>query len=200
MAWIITALVICIIVILLLILNVRIRVYYRYQKTNHFITVDIYYIRLRIIHRKLILNDESQKEKTSILDMLEEMDLEDYKDMKQVVQTVIPSFKEVKKIIKMMMKSIVIHQLSWRTDFGTGDAASTGIMSGGVWMMKGTVVSFFHELSNLSCQPKLSVTPHFQQRGLYSEIDCIVSIRLGKAIHTGLRLLRNSNFNKEIYT
>lgn len=163
-------------------------------------TVDIYYIRLRIIHRKIVLNDQSQEEKTSILDIIEEIDVKDFKDLKQVIQTIVPSFKETKKIIKMMMKSIVIHQLSWRTDFGTGNATSTGIMSGGVWMMKGTLVSFIHELSNLSCQPKISVTPHFQQRGLYSEIDCIVSIRLGKAIHTGLRILRNINLNKEVYT
>jgi hypothetical protein len=98
-----------------------------------------------------------------------------------------------------MIKSISFHELKWITHFGTGDASSTGALAGGLWAIKGTMIGFLFEQTEWRVQPKISVTPHFQQRGLYSEVDCIITIRLGKAIRTARRVMRNLKVKKEVY-
>ncbi|MFS0673088.1 DUF2953 domain-containing protein [Ornithinibacillus sp. 179-J 7C1 HS] len=202
MLWIIIGSLLLILFFILITLKLKIRFYYRYQEEKHFIAVEVFYIRMRILHREMNLSEQSQNGYSNLTEVLQDMDKEDLKDFKERAFNILPQLKNAKKMLTIMMNSIIFHRLNWKTHFGLGDAASTGIAAGGIWMFKGTLLGFFYERSNLLCKPEISVTPHFQQKGLYSEIDCIVSISLGKAIHTSLRIVQNIKFykKKEVYT
>ncbi|GGA82224.1 DUF2953 domain-containing protein [Ornithinibacillus halotolerans] len=200
MGWIITIVVLIILFVILLLFHLKIRIQYIFQKNNHHIVIHIYYLKLRILHRKIKLDEQAPDESEFILDLYEKLkDESGRKELKELVEDVISQIKDTANILFILLKSITIHQLIWKTHIGTGDASSTGILSGGVWMIKGTLVGTLNELTHLKSNPQISVIPHFQQRGLYSEVDCIVSIRLGKAIQRALYISRKISMN-EVYS
>ncbi len=200
MTWVIASLTLLILIVIVLILKLKIRIYYCYQKNNHHLLIDVYLAKLRMFQRKVNLSEHTPKDYSKLVDVLQDMKDEEFVGLKNLLNNAIEQIKEAQKMLRIMMSSIVFHHFSWKTHFGTGDASSTGIVIGGVWMMKGTLLGAVYDLSNFKCEPTLMVTPHFQQKGLYSEVDCMVSIRLGKAIQTAVRLIRNSNVNREAYS
>jgi hypothetical protein len=200
MTWIIASLTLVLLIVIILILKLKIRIYYCYQKNNHHLQINVYLVKLRVFQRKVNLSQHAPKDYSKLVDLFQDMKEEEFVGVKQLLNNAIEQMKEAKRMLLIMMSSIVFHHFTWKTHFGTGDASSTGVATGGVWMIKGTLLGAVYELSNFKCEPKLMVTPHFQQKGFYSEVDCMVSIRLGKAIHTAVRLIRNSNVNREVYS
>jgi hypothetical protein len=66
---------------------------------------------------------------------------------------------------------------------GTGDAASTGVVTGALWGIWGAL----HPLLPPRCQSRICVQPHFNQRELSLRAQCIFQFKLGHIIFTGLR-------------
>jgi hypothetical protein len=94
------------------------------------------------------------------------------------------------KIIKKFLQKVSITKIEWDTVFGIGDAAQTGIFVGVGWSVKGCILGIVSQYMNLKAQPKISITPLFQQ--LYSEtkIECIFHFRVGNAMLAGIRLVK----------
>lgn len=195
MIWMIIFIALAIIIFVLLLLPLKVKIYYCFQKNNHHLLLTIYYARIRVIHRKLELSgDDTEELSFSVLfDFLQDVTEEKMTGIKVIIKTIFQQLKLAKDILTTMLNKITIQELNWKTHIGTGDASTTGLVTGGVWMIKGGLLGVFYELSNFDCKPNLAITPHFQQRGLFSEVDCIVTIRLGKAIYTALYIIRNAN-------
>src|SRR5699024_2298296 len=83
------------------------------------------------------------------------------------------------------------------THIGTGDASTTGIAAGGVWITKGMIVGFISQQSNLVCRPNTTVKTYFQYKYIQTNIHCIVSIRIGQAITVFLKAMRKDAVQKE---
>jgi hypothetical protein len=199
MVWLIILCILLLLIVILLLFQLKIRIQYCFQKNNHHIVLHVYYMKIRVFHRKINFNEYAIDE-TELMNIIQDFKTKDKKfNVKDMFRNGMSQLKNARNIMLILIKSISIQKLSWITHFGTGEASSTGTLAGGVWMVKGTLVGLLYEQTEMSCQPKISVIPHFQQKGLYTEVDCIVSIRLGKAIHTGMHLLRNLNM-KEVYT
>jgi len=98
------------------------------------------------------------------------------------------SLKGIKQFLPSLFRNLSIHKFNWMTEGGTGEASSTGIAGGAVWAVKGSIVSYLAEKSNLKCQPKVHFQPYFQQECFNTSLECMVSIRLGKAIHAFLNM------------
>jgi hypothetical protein len=93
-------------------------------------------------------------------------------------------------IVSKFIKRIVIKHFEWHSLVGVGDAAHTGIITGALWMLKGSVVGMLSNFLRLKEMPILSVTPHFQMAILQTHITCIFQFRIGYAILAGLKLIK----------
>lgn len=193
MAWIIILIVFVMVVFILLMLHLKIKIYYCFQKNNHHLMLSVYYTRLRLLHRKIDLNGSDQEEISFLLEFLQDVNEEKITGIKDIFINIIQQFKLAKYIVTTMLNKITLQELNWKTHIGTGDASTTGLVTGGVWMIKGGLLGVVYELSNVDCKPNLAITPHFQQKGVFSEVDCILTIRLGKAIYTVMHIIRNAN-------
>ncbi|MFD1851876.1 DUF2953 domain-containing protein [Oceanobacillus bengalensis] len=100
------------------------------------------------------------------------------------------NFKKGNKAITTLLNRTKLHQLDWSTNIGTGEASSTGIISGVIWAIKGSILGYIIEKIRLGCQPAVRVNPFFQQACFQTNIDCMFSIRLGQAIHGILKVIR----------
>ncbi|MFS0775676.1 DUF2953 domain-containing protein [Neobacillus sp. 3P2-tot-E-2] len=93
-------------------------------------------------------------------------------------------------IVSKFIKRIVIKHFEWHSLVGVGDAAHTGIITGALWTLKGSVVGMLSNFLRLKEMPILSVTPHFQMAILQTHITCIFQFRIGYAILAGLKLIK----------
>jgi Protein of unknown function (DUF2953) len=93
-------------------------------------------------------------------------------------------------IIRKFIKRIVIKHFEWHSLVGVGDAAHTGIITGALWTLKGSVVGMLSNVLRMKEMPILSVTPHFQMAILQTHITCIFQFRIGYAIFAGLKLIK----------
>ncbi|MED1203190.1 DUF2953 domain-containing protein [Heyndrickxia acidicola] len=94
------------------------------------------------------------------------------------------------KIFKKFLKTIRIKKFEWHTLVGLGDAASTGVLTGAVWTMKGGILAFLSHYMKMKAKPNCSVVPSFQIPVSQTFLTCIFKIRIGNAILTGFKVLK----------
>lgn len=95
------------------------------------------------------------------------------------------------KIVKRFLRGISIHDFSWRSRFGVGDAAATGTLVGAVWGVKGSTLGIITHYMKLKTDPILEVHPNFQQLTSHTEVSCMFSFRLGYAIVAALQIVKH---------
>lgn len=93
-------------------------------------------------------------------------------------------------IIKKFISRISIHKLEWKTVIGVGDAAQTGMATGVLWSLKGSLVGILSVYTKLKAKPDLAITPFFQEVFLRTSVICIFSFRIGHAILGALRVVK----------
>lgn len=94
----------------------------------------------------------------------------------------------IKSAIKYITRKTVIKNLNLKFKLGTGDAAETGILYGVAWIVIGSIMTFAGNYLNI-IEPRIAVVPIFNQVQLRTELSCIISIRLGHIINTGIRII-----------
>lgn len=82
-----------------------------------------------------------------------------------------------------------INQWRWYSQIGTGDAASTGIVTGFAWSTKGMVVGVVGEYMHIIDIPVLKITPVFQGKSFASKCELTASFRIYRSIITAIMLL-----------
>lgn len=87
-------------------------------------------------------------------------------------------FKDVyKKNSTKIRKTINATKIHFNIEFGTGDAAKTGILTGAVWAGIYNVISFISRLIRIT-EPKVNVSPEFNQRLCSFDGECIIKARV----------------------
>ncbi|MGB9804524.1 DUF2953 domain-containing protein, partial [Desulfofundulus sp.] len=91
--------------------------------------------------------------------------------------------------LKFLLKHAELRRLEWRTIIGLFDAACTGIAAGGLWSIKGMVLTALYRLVNRkSALPEVAVVPYFTGSSFGLLIHCIFTIRLGHIMVTAMKL------------
>lgn len=93
-------------------------------------------------------------------------------------------------IVRKFLQRMSIKQFEWHSLIGLGDAAHTGMITGALWTVKGSVVGLLSRYLKLKEMPNLSVTPHFQFTVIQTRLTCIIQFRIGYAILAGLKLIK----------
>lgn len=100
------------------------------------------------------------------------------------------NMNELYKVVKKSLKKVRITQLVWKSAIGTGDAATTGIISGVGWGFKGTVIGMLSYYFSLKVQPQLEIRPIFNRKISNTYVKCIFQVRAGQAILAGLKIFK----------
>lgn len=97
-----------------------------------------------------------------------------------------PSIIRMKNDVTSNLRNIYVHHIAWTTHIGCGEAYATGLVLGPMWTVKGIVIGFIsRHVNGLSASNvHLLIEPYFTEEKLQSEVNCIGSIRIGKAIYT----------------
>ncbi|TYS19939.1 DUF2953 domain-containing protein [Rossellomorea vietnamensis] len=126
------------------------------------------------------------KEKDKLKKETPEEMLASIKDFRELLQHV----AGLHRIVRSFMKKVKIGDVKWQTVFGTGDAASTGTMTGLMWGAKGGVIGVMSNYMQLQSKPQLAVIPSFQKALIQTEFSCIITFRVGHAILAGIKLIK----------
>lgn len=101
-----------------------------------------------------------------------------------------------RQMLGLILQKVKLHYLTWKTEGGTGDAASTGTSAGGLWAVKGIITGMIANTVHMESKPVIQVTPHFQKLYFQSYLDCMVSIQIVQAIHIMFKIIRLFIFTK----
>ena len=127
-----------------------------------------------------------------------------FKKTKELLEKVV----NLQVIVRKFFQKVTIKKLEWDSFIGVGDAAYTGMATGALWAVKGSIVGLLSHYLRLQEMPHLSVTPHFQAAVIQTRITCMFQFRIGHAILAGLKLIKfwkggkpqlksNNNFKNE---
>lgn len=90
--------------------------------------------------------------------------------------------------LKYITGKTEIKNFNLRFTLGTGDAAETGVLYGIAWIVIGNIMTLTRSYLNI-IKPRIVVVPIFNQVQLSVDFSCIISMRLGHIINTGIRVI-----------
>jgi hypothetical protein len=93
------------------------------------------------------------------------------------------------KWVKSLLSHIKCNKLRWDTRIGVGDAAQTAVATGVIWGLKASLIGYICQYIRLETNPRIYVSPQFNDTHFSTEALCIANIRTGYAISAGLLLL-----------
>jgi hypothetical protein len=107
-------------------------------------------------------------------------------DIKEITQHIVG----LHKITRKFLRKVRIKKLEWHSQFGIGDAAHTGLLTGAAWAIKGGVIGLLSQYMKLQTTPVVTITPEFNQFCSRTKLKCIFQFRIGQAILAGIQFIK----------
>lgn len=107
-------------------------------------------------------------------------------DTKELVSHIV----SLHRIIRNFLGRISIRKLEWHTVVGIGDAAHTGMLTGAIWAVKGSIIGLISHYIKLKAVPDITITPHFQYAISQTAFSCMIHFRVGHAMLAGIKLIK----------
>lgn len=108
-------------------------------------------------------------------------DVKDDESFFQKVKNAYNTFCAFKKAYKSnsgkIRKAIFAKKINLHINFGTGDAMTTGIITGTLWSGVYNVLSFVSKLITIA-EPNIDVIPNYNEEGYSIKCECIITSRL----------------------
>ena len=99
--------------------------------------------------------------------------------------------KQFKKWILSTCDHIEVNQLRWETSFSLEDAATTGIATGYLWMLKSIVIQWLTRLFTFREHPCYIVHPTFDERNFVTYFQMKVACRIFHLLQSLIMLIVN---------
>ncbi|MBP1915377.1 hypothetical protein J2Z23_002335 [Lederbergia galactosidilyticus] len=113
------------------------------------------------------------------------------------VKNIPRNIRPFRRIINQFLMKIKINQFEWKTTIGLGDAADTGVATGVIWSLKGTLISWLRNYLSFLKNPVLIVQPNYQQTAFESNFQCMMKIKVGNAMVTAYKLAKEWKKHKK---
>ncbi|MDL4841339.1 DUF2953 domain-containing protein [Aquibacillus rhizosphaerae] len=192
MIWLFIIVIVILLFILILLTKIHTDIHYKYQlNVINTINIKVKIIGITIMSKEIPLLEIDEFQDDTNHNETNDTTSDDFITTLHKYKYIIRRTIESKPILLKHLSKVNIHQIEWRTSFGTGDASVTGLLSGVVWAVKGYIIGLIVNCMNVRTSPKIMVTPLFQQKQSYTELKCIASIRLGQAIYAIIQLARH---------
>jgi hypothetical protein len=95
---------------------------------------------------------------------------------------------QVNRAMSYMLSKLRIADLSLIYKIGAGDAALTAFICGLSWIVIGSVLSVVYNFLKVTTKD-IVVAPVFDNEAFSIELGCIITLKLGHIINTGIKLL-----------
>ncbi|MED4130041.1 DUF2953 domain-containing protein [Shouchella miscanthi] len=199
--WIVLPLIILLVILLIvLFIPIKIHIRYAHHQQDDLLTLYVYVIGLKVytlevpvIHvnastqtvtveeeEESIFNDKKKKKKWGI---------ESLKKYIKMAKRLAAHFPKLKQLAYRFLGKVTCKHVTWKTEFGTGDAAKTAQLAGLIWTIKSMCLGWVQTKVNWKGEKRLEVTPHFQMKGYRMFLSCIVTFTLWHAMTTLLLLV-----------
>lgn len=151
--------------------------------------VDVPYIRVADNSPAIITKEKVHKKGSSSMqkghhsmeDLFRTMD-----DVKNIAIQVV----KLHKIVKAFLKRVHMKKFNWFTEVGTGDAASTGVLVGVLWSIKGGILTVLSNYLLMQRPPQMAIYPDFHRLASKTEITCMLQFRIGYAMLAGIKFIK----------
>jgi hypothetical protein len=97
---------------------------------------------------------------------------------------------EYQDVLHYLTRVLRIKHFRWVINFGTGDPATTGFLTGLLWSLESNVYVRARRMLHAAAKPELSVVPDFQAKLLHVDFNCIFAAHFGHIIIVGYKLLK----------
>jgi len=97
--------------------------------------------------------------------------------------------KPYDRVIRNLIHTVRLEKFEWNSSVGTGDAASTGVATGGLWAFKGGVVGWISKRVHFTARPLITVSPDFRVTTFQTHLSCIARCAIGHAIIAVVKLV-----------
>lgn len=174
--------------------RIFITISYLYTSENQTLKIIVTFYRMNIFKKEIEFSDILDEQIQS-----KQLILNNINDFKSKVKKIIYQLDQITSLVKAFRKSISIHKLSWHTTIGIEQANITGVSVGGLWGIKGIILSILKENTLLRRKPQISITPIYNQTLFHTEFNCIGSIKVGKAIFVFFRAVRINELNHKVF-
>lgn len=132
----------------------------------------------------LKLNTEVEKNEDELIQ--ENKTIVTFEEMKKTVRKVKYYLKHYDSAIEYVFEKMKISDFLWITEFGIGNAAVTGLLSGILWSVKSQLITIMR--NNITCNKvTLNVIPKFNKESFKTTIHCIISTKIGYIIIAAIK-------------
>lgn len=118
------------------------------------------------------------------------IDKKDIKEMLGKFQSITSEFKDDGDLGKELLNLLRIHDIKWTTTLGLEEAPLTAFATGMVWTLKYNLIGRLMDYLKGMERPTVDVRPAYQKFMFQTHIKCMITFRLGKAIHAAYRIAK----------
>lgn len=148
-------------------------------------------IRLKTEKKKKEKPEKNEKKK-------EKLSVKKYIDTaKKTMEAYNRSKDEIAEIIGDITKKVSFSEIVFLVDFGTGNAASTGIMTGAVWSATDIFVCVIDRIFGVE-KFNVNVTPFFDKKVFKGKFKSILKLRLWNIMSILRKIMKVINIFKEL--
>ncbi|MBJ8028413.1 DUF2953 domain-containing protein [Bacillus cereus group sp. N21] len=192
MKWLVIGIGILLLLILLILLSkISLKVTFLYSEIEKQCLFQVKIWMIRYTFDVLERMEKQQKKTEQKIEKAEKDGGMENKIMAQLdsIGELIKKLQEIHTILKGFLKKVKINSWKWHSQIGTGDAASTGIVTGYAWGTKGMAAGILGQYTHVIDIPDFEITPVFQGKGFASRCELTASFRIYRAAVAGVKLL-----------
>ncbi|EOR23801.1 DUF2953 domain-containing protein [Niallia alba] len=190
--------------VLLCFLKLTIHIRYYHKKDNDDLKIEVRALFGLIKYKKTIPLIKIDNDSPTLV-MEEETEIKGKKDTTEETKQYSPSdllnflsnSKELlnhvvqfHRIVRSFLAKLTIRNIEWSSIVGLGDAAHTGMVSGAIWAVKGSIIGIISNYMKLRDMPKINIYPHFQGVASETLFSCMIQFRIGHAMMAGIKLVK----------
>lgn len=153
-------------------------------------TFEVPEIKLNVAEKKIELKEET-KGAGNVKKKRSKITVSSIKQGYRSFHRLVLHVKDFYQTIKRFLKKVNVSEVSWHTQIGLGDAASTAMASGLLWAVKGNGLGVLSHFVNLKGVPKIQVIPVYQGTLTQTRLACMISFKIGHAIVVMFQMLKH---------
>ncbi|MBS3939096.1 MAG: DUF2953 domain-containing protein [Peptococcaceae bacterium] len=127
-----------------------------------------------------------------------EVDTFDQQELLSLARTLHGLYQDYRPVINYTLERTLLRAFTWQTTIGSGDAAWTALLAGGIWCLKGTLLGMLQSRQKIAGKDMvLAVFPSFKERKFQTFLQCILSVRVVHIIGAAYVLWREKRKRKK---
>lgn len=139
-----------------------------------------------ILKGKTVMGPQESESQQKVSKITPRKFITSIKNFQEILEHVI----QFNVILRKLLQKVSVTKFQWSSAIGVGDAALTGMLTGALWTIKGSLLGLLSHYFQMIAQPEIMVVPYFQQMVVQTELKCMFQFRIGHAIVAGLKLVK----------